>query len=206
MAIAYEFYQSSNTYVMTHEFYWNCQKTLSQNLIQHQALENGLSAGQQLQNQEVNSSFGPVESEHLQIKEEQEEPELLEIKVEQEEFCTGQDIEQSVLLSAASENQDEEGSQCVDSGSTENKELKAKKRQLETKRQHEDVQKQLELMEEEALTIQQLWNQERNSLLDLEEHDIPQIKEDSCDTQEEDRFELKQDTDTVMVTLNFEKN
>ncbi|KAM9310791.1 uncharacterized protein KZ484_026607 isoform 1-T1 [Pholidichthys leucotaenia] len=100
------------------------------------------------------------EPELLQLKEENDEPEE-RIKEKWEEFFTSQEIEQFIqkqetdtfmvtpiyvencseqllcVHSAVSENQDEEGSQCVDSGSTEIDELKAKKRLLETESEHE---------------------------------------------------------------------
>ncbi|KAM9364715.1 uncharacterized protein KZ484_010880 [Pholidichthys leucotaenia] len=62
--------------------------------------------------------------------------------------------------------------------------------------------------EEEVLTVQQLWNQERNSSLDQEEQDAAQVKEEDelCSSQEEEDFELKQETDSSMVTPTDEDN
>ncbi|XP_033946740.1 zinc finger protein 135-like [Pseudochaenichthys georgianus] len=58
--------------------------------------------------------------------------------------------------------------------------------------------------EDEVLTDQQLCSQERNSSLDQEDSEPPQIKEEQeelCTSQEEEQLELKQETDVFMVTL-----
>nr|XP_033946346.1 uncharacterized protein LOC117452035 isoform X5 [Pseudochaenichthys georgianus] len=63
--------------------------------------------------------------------------------------------------------------------------------------------------EEEVLTDQQLCSQERNSSLDQEDPEPPQIKEEQeelCTSQEEEQFELKQETDAFMVTLTDEES
>ncbi|KAM9364778.1 uncharacterized protein KZ484_010953 [Pholidichthys leucotaenia] len=63
--------------------------------------------------------------------------------------------------------------------------------------------------EEEALTVQQLCNQERTSSLDQEDQDAAQFKEEEeelCNSQEEEDFGLKQETDTFMVTPTDEDN
>ncbi|KAM9342361.1 uncharacterized protein KZ484_015062 [Pholidichthys leucotaenia] len=68
---------------------------------------------------------------------------------------------------------------------------------------------QLHYCKEEVLTVQQLWNQERNSSLDQEEQDAAQVKqeeEELCSSQEEEHFGLKQETDTFMVTPTDEDN
>ncbi|KAL3062592.1 hypothetical protein OYC64_002406 [Pagothenia borchgrevinki] len=63
--------------------------------------------------------------------------------------------------------------------------------------------------EEEVLTDQQLCSQERNSSLDQEDPEPPQIKEEQeelCTSQEEEQLELKQETDVFMVTLTDEES
>ncbi|KAI4821023.1 hypothetical protein KUCAC02_028975, partial [Chaenocephalus aceratus] len=63
--------------------------------------------------------------------------------------------------------------------------------------------------EEEVLTDQQLCSQERNSSLDQEDPEHPQIKEEQeelCTSQEEEPLELKQETDVFMVTLTDEES
>ncbi|KAM9306612.1 uncharacterized protein KZ484_000028 [Pholidichthys leucotaenia] len=113
------------------------------------------------------------------------------------------------LTSAITENQDEEGSRHVDSGSAESEELKMKKRRLKTRIHHEDVLQLHDCKEEEVLTVQQHCNQERNSSLDQEEQDAAQVKDEEealCTSQEEGHFGLKQETDTFMVTSADEEN
>ncbi|GLD50647.1 zinc finger protein 124-like isoform X1 [Lates japonicus] len=58
--------------------------------------------------------------------------------------------------------------------------------------------------EEEVLTEQQLCNQERNSSLDQEEPEPPQIKEEQeevCSSQEGEQLVLKQESQTFMLSL-----
>ncbi|XP_028433253.1 zinc finger and SCAN domain-containing protein 2-like isoform X1 [Perca flavescens] len=62
--------------------------------------------------------------------------------------------------------------------------------------------------EEEVLSDQQLCIQERNSSLDQEDPESPQIKEDQeelCTSQEGEQLVLKQETDTFMLTLTYEE-
>ncbi|XP_033181563.1 zinc finger protein 2 homolog isoform X2 [Mastacembelus armatus] len=57
--------------------------------------------------------------------------------------------------------------------------------------------------EEEVLPDQQLWNQERNSSVDQEDPEPPQIKEEQeqlCSSQEGEQLVVKQETDTFMWT------
>ncbi|KAM9364745.1 uncharacterized protein KZ484_010914 [Pholidichthys leucotaenia] len=128
--------------------------------------------------------------------------------------------------SAGTEIQDEKGSRHVDSGSSkEEKEPKPKKRRLKTgsDRNSDDDSLSSETLcenetdalqlhdykEEEVLTVQHLCNQERNSSLDQEEQDAPQVKEEEeklCSSQEEEDFGLKQETDTFMVTPTDDYN
>ncbi|KAM6945091.1 uncharacterized protein PEZ65_002782 isoform 1-T2 [Lycodopsis pacificus] len=63
--------------------------------------------------------------------------------------------------------------------------------------------------EEEVLSDQQLCIQERNSSLDQEDPDPPQIKEEQeelCTSQEGDQLELKQETETFMLTPTYEES
>ncbi|XP_018538408.1 zinc finger protein 239 [Lates calcarifer] len=63
--------------------------------------------------------------------------------------------------------------------------------------------------EEEVLTDQQLCNQERNSSLDQEDPEPPQIKEEQeeiCSSQEGEQLVLKQETDTLMLTPGCEES
>ncbi|KAM9426440.1 uncharacterized protein KZ484_019309 isoform 1-T2 [Pholidichthys leucotaenia] len=126
--------------------------------------------------------------------------------------------------SAVTEIQDEEGSQHVVSGSF-NKEPKPKKRRLKT-RSHSnsdddsltsktlcenetDAPELHDCKEEEVLTVQHPWNQERNSSLCQEDQDAVQVKEEEEElytSQEEEHFGLKQETDTFMVPSTEEDN
>ncbi|KAM9306610.1 uncharacterized protein KZ484_000025 [Pholidichthys leucotaenia] len=101
------------------------------------------------------------------------------------------------LTSAVTENQDEEGSWHVDSGSAESEELKRKQRCLKTRIHHEDA-PHVQKKEEKVLQIQQLCNQERNSSLDQEEKDPAQ--EELYISLEQEHFGLKQETDNFTVT------
>ncbi|KAM9306617.1 uncharacterized protein KZ484_000033 [Pholidichthys leucotaenia] len=112
-----------------------------------------------------------------------------------------------LLCLTSTENQDEEGSRHVDSGSAESEELKMKKRRLETGSHYEDTLHVLK--KEEVLQIQQLSNQERNSNLDQEEQDSAQVKkeeEELCISLGQEHFGLKKETDTFMVTPTYVDN
>ncbi|KAM9425644.1 uncharacterized protein KZ484_011622 [Pholidichthys leucotaenia] len=125
----------------------------------------------------------------------------------------------------ATEIQDEEGNQHVDSKSVTEEEPKPKKRRLKTRShstsdddsltsetlcENETEAPQLHhCKEEEVLTVQQLWNQESNSHLRQEEQDAAQVKEEEEElstSQEEDDFGLKQEADTFLVTPTYEDN
>ncbi|KAM9354921.1 uncharacterized protein KZ484_013080 [Pholidichthys leucotaenia] len=141
------------------------------------------------------------ELEPTQIKEEEEdvcashEGELLVIKLEADTFTVTPKSEEmdhnevkangEQLLSdysAYTENKDEEGSQHVDSGSSDDNSLMSK-----TLGETETGAPQLHnCKEEEVLTVQQSCNQETSSNLKQEEH-ASQVKE---------QLELKQETDT----------
>uniref|UniRef100_A0A3Q3QH69 C2H2-type domain-containing protein n=1 Tax=Monopterus albus TaxID=43700 RepID=A0A3Q3QH69_MONAL len=63
--------------------------------------------------------------------------------------------------------------------------------------------------EEGVLADQQLWNQERNSSLDQEDPEPPQIKEEQeelCSSQEGEQLGLKQETDPFMLTPTYEES
>ncbi|KAM9364771.1 uncharacterized protein KZ484_010944 [Pholidichthys leucotaenia] len=71
-----------------------------------------------------------------------------------------------------------------------------------------DFPQQPECKEEEVLTEQQLWNQERNSVLDQEEPEPPQVKveqEELCISQEGEQLVVKLEADTFMGTLVSEE-
>ncbi|KAM9364741.1 uncharacterized protein KZ484_010910 [Pholidichthys leucotaenia] len=71
-----------------------------------------------------------------------------------------------------------------------------------------DFPQQSECKEEEVLTEQQLWNQERNSVLDQEEPEPPQVKEEQdelCISQEGEQLVVKLEANTFMGTLISEE-
>ncbi|KAM9426040.1 uncharacterized protein KZ484_015796 isoform 3-T4 [Pholidichthys leucotaenia] len=177
-----------------------------------------------------------VEEEELFISQEGEQP---EVKLEADTFMVthiSQENEQNeaepnseqVLShnSAATEIQDEEGSWHVDSESIkEEEEPKPKKRRLKKRsystsdnesltsktlcENETDTPQLHDCKEEEFLTVQQLWNQESNSLLGQEEQDAAQVKEEEEElstSQEEENFGLKQEADIFMVTPTDEDN
>ncbi|KAM9364721.1 uncharacterized protein KZ484_010887 [Pholidichthys leucotaenia] len=71
-----------------------------------------------------------------------------------------------------------------------------------------DFSQQPECKAEEAVTEQQLWNQERNSVLDQEEPEAPQVKEEQeelCISQEGEQLVVKLEADPFMGTLVCEE-
>ncbi|CAB1425668.1 unnamed protein product [Pleuronectes platessa] len=136
---------------------------------------------QQLCNQERNSSL------------DQENPEPRQIKGEQEEMCISPEEEQLVL-------KQETDTLILTPDSEE-----SDPREPES----EELPQQHACNEEEALTDQQLCNQERNSSLDQENPEPRQIKgeqEDMCISPEEEQLVLKQETDTFMLTPDYEES
>ncbi|CAI5681691.1 unnamed protein product [Oreochromis niloticus] len=138
---------------------------------------------QQVCNQERNSSV------------DQEDPEPPQITEEQEELCSSQEGEQLGLK------KESEGIIVW----TDEEQL----RLLETICKPEirlhriDVVQQHAFKEEEVLTDQQIFNQERNSSLDQEDPEPPQIKEEQeelCRSQEGEELGLKQETDTFLIS------
>ncbi|XP_071347262.1 zinc finger protein 37-like [Trachinotus anak] len=118
----------------------------------------------------------------------------------------------------------QKGNRHTDPGSTRNAEPEPKKRlhkntshfsnvydSATTKSHvntHTEVPQQHVCKEEEVLTDQQLCNQERNSSVDQEDLEPPQIKEeheDLCISQEGEQLVLKQETDAFMLTPAHEE-
>ncbi|KAM9306627.1 uncharacterized protein KZ484_000045 [Pholidichthys leucotaenia] len=178
-----------------------------------QHCENEFYPDQQLCTDKNDSSLVPEEPEPLQIKEEQED---FWTSQEVEQFIQKQETdifkvtpvypenelrepephrEQLLCLtSAVAENQDEEGSWRVESGSADTEEQKQKKRRLKTRIHHEGgvvedrpwprwtlkntcLQKQ-HVCENEFYLDQQLCSDEDNSILVLQEPEPLQIKEE----------------------------
>ncbi|XP_034092727.1 putative uncharacterized protein DDB_G0287113 isoform X1 [Gymnodraco acuticeps] len=162
---------------------------------QHVCNEDEVLTDQQLCGQERNSSL------------DQEDPEPPQIKEEQEELCTRQEEEQLELKQETDVFMvtltDEES---VHSGQTCAKESVDKP---QIKLHRTELPQQHVCNEEEVLTDQQLCSQERNSSLDQEDPEPPQIKEEQeelCTRQEEEQLQLKQETDVFMVTLTDEES
>ncbi|XP_045898671.1 zinc finger protein 1-like [Micropterus dolomieu] len=192
---------------------------------QHVWKEEEVLADQQLCIQERNSSL------------DQEDPEPPQIKEEQEELCTSQEGEQLVLKQETdtfmltptyeerdhseaelksdhqllshschvAESQDQKGGEHEDSGSTRDAEPEQKNQDHKSRSQ---LPQQHVWKEEEVLADQQLCIQERNSSLDQEDPEPPQIKEEQeelCTSQEGEQLVLKQETDTFMLTPTYEE-
>ncbi|XP_033973921.1 zinc finger and SCAN domain-containing protein 31-like, partial [Trematomus bernacchii] len=164
-------------------------------LPQQHVYEDEVLTDQQLCSQERNSSL------------DQEDPEPPQIKEEQEELCTSQEEEQLGLKQETDVFMvtltDEES---VHSGQTCAKESVGKP---QIKLHRTELPQQHVCNEDEVLTDQQLCSQERNSSLDQEDPEPPQIKEEQeelCTSQEEEQLELKQETDVFMVTLTDEES
>ncbi|KAM9365955.1 uncharacterized protein KZ484_012073 [Pholidichthys leucotaenia] len=71
-----------------------------------------------------------------------------------------------------------------------------------------DFSQQPECKAEEVVTEQQLWNQKRNSVLDQEEPEAPQVKEEQeelCISQEGEQLVVKLEADPFTVTLVCEE-
>ncbi|XP_030609251.1 zinc finger protein with KRAB and SCAN domains 8-like [Archocentrus centrarchus] len=146
---------------------------------QHVCKEEEVLDKQQVCKQERNSSL------------DQENPEPPQIKEEQEEVCSSQEGEQLGVKQEADWTDEE------------------RFRLLETIWKPEimlhriDLQQQHVCEEEVIFPDQQVCNQKRNSSLDREDPEPPQIKEEQeelCSSQEEEQLGLKQETDTFIVT------
>ncbi|XP_049906787.1 uncharacterized protein LOC126394167 [Epinephelus moara] len=126
--------------------------------------------------------------------------------------------------SPEAESQDQRGDKHGDSGSTRNAEPKRKRRRHKSRSHSNYVNNPLlpeihwsshtEFLllhvckEEEVLSEQQLCIQERNSSVDQEEPEPPQIKEEEeelCSSQEGEQLVLKQETDASMLTPTHEE-
>uniref|UniRef100_A0AAX7SMH5 C2H2-type domain-containing protein n=2 Tax=Astatotilapia calliptera TaxID=8154 RepID=A0AAX7SMH5_ASTCA len=156
--------------------------------LQHEE-EEGLD-GQQVFNQEKNSSL------------DQEDPEPPQIKEEQEELCSSQEGDQLGLK------QEAEGI-IVWTGEERLRLLKTIWKPV-IKLQRVDLHQQHVFKDEEVLTTQQVFNQERNYSLGQEDPELPQIKEEQeevCSRQEGEQLGLKQEADTsFMVTPTYEES
>ncbi|KAM8743090.1 uncharacterized protein AB9X84_017532 [Acanthopagrus schlegelii] len=76
-------------------------------------------------------------------------------------------------------------------------------------RTHTELPQQHVCKEEEVLSDQQLCNQERNSSLDQEDPEPPEVKEEQeelCTSQEGEQLVVKVETDTVMLTPAYEES
>ncbi|XP_034721381.1 zinc finger and SCAN domain-containing protein 2-like [Etheostoma cragini] len=179
---------------------------------QHVCKEEEVLSDQQLWTQERNSSLDQEDPEPPQIKEDQEDqedpeppqikedqedqedPEPPQIKEDQEDLCTSPEGEQ---LGLKQETETFYHSNLNNSNTSEIH----RNTQTELPQQHV-------CKEEEVLSDQQLWIQERNSSLDQEDPEPPQIKEDQedlCTSQEGEQLVLKQETETFMLTPTSEK-
>ncbi|XP_044065417.1 zinc finger protein 436-like isoform X1 [Siniperca chuatsi] len=179
---------------------------------QHVCKEEEVLADQQLCIQERNSSLDQEDPEPPQIKEEQEElcsrqeGEQLVLKQETDTFMLTPTYEESdrsepepksdhQLVSHdchVAESQDQKGGKHEDSGST-----------------RDELPQQHVCAEEDVLADLQLCIQERNSSLDQEDPEPPQIKEEQeelCSRQEGEQLVLKQETDTFMLTPAYEES
>ncbi|KAM9364228.1 uncharacterized protein KZ484_010504 isoform 3-T3 [Pholidichthys leucotaenia] len=126
---------------------------------------------------------------------------------------------------AASEIKDERGSGHVASGSSKKEQPKPKKKRLKTRihsnsdnesltskphyENETDYPRQRDCREEEVLPDQQLWNQERNSVLDQQKPEPPPIKqeqEELCTSQEGELMVVKVEADAFMETSVYEEN
>ncbi|XP_058505062.1 zinc finger protein 391-like isoform X2 [Solea solea] len=166
---------------------------------QHVSQEEEVLTEQQLWNQERNSSLDQEEPESGQIKEEQEtictshEGEQLEVKQEADALMLTLENEESDHMEPGRNLQHRPFMKWVPVIMLQRTELP---------QQH--VPK-----EEEVLTEQQLWNQERNSSLDQEEPESLQIKEEQaeiCTSHEGEQLEVKQETDTLLLTPENEES
>ncbi|XP_034999402.2 zinc finger protein 112 [Hippoglossus stenolepis] len=127
--------------------------------------------------------------------------------------------------SPVAESQDQNRRKHLDSGSTGNEEPNPQKSFHENRSHsnnvdnspmseinsntHTELPQQHVCKEEEVLTDQQLCHQERNSSLDQEEQEPPQIKEEReemCTSQEGEQLVLKQETETCMLTPHCEES
>nr|XP_043896740.1 zinc finger protein 391-like isoform X2 [Solea senegalensis] len=165
---------------------------------QHVCQEEEVLTEQQLWNQERNSSL------------DQEEPESLQIKKEQAEICTSHEGEHLEVKQEADTllltPENEESDHMEPERNEEDVDLQHRlhmKWSPVIKLQSTELPQQHVCKEEEVLTEQQLWNQERNSSLDQEEPELLQIKveqEEICTSHKGEQLEVKQEADTLLLT------
>ncbi|KAM9309096.1 uncharacterized protein KZ484_025186 [Pholidichthys leucotaenia] len=187
---------------------------------------------QYLQNWEKSSALDQEEPEPRQMTEKledhctSEEGEVVSVKLEADTLVEDpvfQENEQSEAEAVGGQ-QDEEGSQHVDSGSTEEEEEEpgTKKRRLthrsysnsddycltsETLWENKTDAPQLrDFKEEEDLTVQQLWTQQRNNSLDQDAAQVYKEEESLFASHVKEQLRLKQEIDTLLVTPTFEEN
>ncbi|XP_058505081.1 glutamic acid-rich protein-like isoform X2 [Solea solea] len=171
---------------------------------QHVCQEEEVLTEQQLCNQERNSSL------------DQEEPESLQIKEEQAVICTSHEGEQLEVKQEADTlmltPENEESDHMEPGRNEEDVDLQPRlhmKWGPVIKLQRTELPQQHVPKEEEVLTEQQLWNQERNSSLDQEEPESLQIKEEQEETRtshEGEQLEVKQEADILMLTPENEES
>nr|XP_004576196.2 putative zinc finger protein 735 [Maylandia zebra] len=130
----------------------------------------------------------------------QEDPEPPQIKEEQEELCSSQEGEQLGL-------KQDEG--IIVWSSEEQIRLLGTICKPEIKLHRIDLQQQHVCDEEKVVRGQQVCNQERNSSLDQDDPEPPQIKneqEELCGSQEGQQLGLKQEADAFMDTLVYQES
>ncbi|XP_039862899.1 zinc finger protein 90 homolog isoform X1 [Simochromis diagramma] len=153
---------------------------------QHDCEEEESLGEQQVCNQETNSSL------------DQEDPEPPQIKEEQEELCSSQEGEQLGLKQEA-----EDIIVWIDEEQLRLLEMVWKP---EMQSHRIDLHQQSVHDEEMVTREKQVCNKERNSSLDQEDPEPPQIKEEQeevCSSQEGEQLGLKQETDTFKETPTY---
>ncbi|XP_063324657.1 zinc finger and SCAN domain-containing protein 32-like [Pelmatolapia mariae] len=144
---------------------------------------------QQVCNQESNSSL------------DQEDPEPPQVKEKQEELCSSQEGEQLGLK--------QEAKGIIVWTDEEQLKLLETIWKSEIKLHRIDILQQHAFEEEKVLTDRELCNQDRNSSLDQEDPEPPQMKEEQeklCNSKEGGQLGLNQEVDTLMVTPAYEES
>ncbi|KAM9364753.1 uncharacterized protein KZ484_010924 [Pholidichthys leucotaenia] len=164
----------------------------------HDCKEEEVLTFQQLCNQERNSRLDQEEQEAAQVKEEEEE---LHSSQEEEHFELKQETDTFMVTPTDEVNDKSE----TEPNSEQH--LSHNSADTESQDQGADFPQQLECKEEEDLNEQQLWNQERNSVME-EEPERSQVKEEQeelCISQEGEQLVVKLEADTFMGTLISEE-
>ncbi|KAK2896098.1 hypothetical protein Q8A73_015586 [Channa argus] len=187
--------------------------------IEHAIMEEDVPTDQQLGNQERNSSS------------DQEDPELPQIKEEQEELCSSQDVKELVLkqetenfmlIPTNEENDHSEPEPSIDQQLLLEKKIVQYEEEIDRQRRLLDIvlkpeiklhtielPKQRVCKEKEVLTDQQLCNQETRSSVDQVDPEPSQIikeGEELCSSQRGEDLLLKQETDTFMLIPTNEES